>query len=249
MKLQGETALVTGSTRGIGRAIAERLGREGARLIVNGRSEERAEKTAAELRARGFEARAAAADLEDLAQVERLAARVRADWGRVDILVNNAGFNDPKLFFDFDAATLERMWAINFRAPFFLTQALAREMAAARSGRIVNLCSSTTRMAAPRMTLYSATKAALEAWTRCLAVELGPYGVRVNAVAPGPTLTDLSRPVYEIPEYREAVTQRTPLGRWGEPKDVAGAVVFLCAEESAWLTGQTLAVSGGYTMW
>ena len=237
-ELTGRTALVTGATSGIGRAVALRLAGEGARVFAVGRSRTRGEETVAAIEARGGEARFVAADISDPAAVASLVARV----GAVDILVNNAGLawwgpTEQLAVDDFDA-----LFATNVRGPFLLVAAFAPGMARRGDGSIVNLGSMAGSVGLPGSAAYGATKAALESMTRAWATEYSPYGVRVNSVAPGPTYTGAaSRAVMDT--YAPTL----PLNRVADPGEIAELIVFLASPRASYATGGTFPVDGGRT--
>jgi NAD(P)-dependent dehydrogenase (short-subunit alcohol dehydrogenase family) len=238
LTLQDHKALVTGATSGLGRAIALQLARDGAEVIVHGRDAARGAETVAAIGAAGGSARFAAADLNDLAEIERLAK----DAGEIDILVNNAGFSAWGPTADFDAATFDAIFASNVRAPFYLVAALAPAMAASGSGSIVNISSMAGRFGMPGGAAYGATKAALVSLTQAWAAEFSPHGVRVNAVAPGP--------VYTRPEGRELFDElgaTTPLNRAAQPEEIAEVVAFLASPRASYVTGAIVAADGGRT--
>ena len=242
---QGRTALVTGSTSGIGAAIARALAAEGAHVLVSGRDKTRGDAVVSGIREAGGRADFLAVDLsgsyEDL---RTFAAAVTGLLGQVDILVNNAGIYPATLSEDLSDADLDAMLAVNIRAPHVLVAALATAMAARGSGVVVTIGSWMAIVGSPFAAMYSATKAADEQLTRAWAAEYGPRGVRVNTVAPGATLTpgnEASRPILD------QMTAGTPAGVVVQPTDVANAVVFLASDAAAMVHGITLYVDGGMT--
>ena len=240
-RLTGRTALVTGSTNNIGRAIAIAFAAEGAHVVVSGRDDRRGKAVVAAIEDRGGRATFVRADLDGSATASRaLAAEAtRVLEGRLDVLVNNAGTYPPTTTLTLDEHTADRVWAVNVKAPFFLTQAVVPGMIAARRGVIVNLGSWITRLGLPSGAIYSATKGAMETLTRAWAAEFGPTGVRVNAIAPGV----IQDPALEHPS---AVLMRgTPAGRPGPPDAVAAAAVYLASDDAAFVHGTVLDVDGG----
>ena len=240
-RLAGRTALVTGSTNNIGRAIAIAFAAEGAHVVVSGRDDRRGKAVVAAIEDRGGRATFVRADLDGSAAASRaLAAEAtRVLEGRLDVLVNNAGIYPPTTTLTLDEHTADRVWAVNVKAPFFLTQAVVPGMIAARRGVIVNLGSWITRLGLPTSAIYSATKGAMETLTRAWAAEFGPTGVRVNAIAPGV----IQDPALEHPS---AVLMRgTPAGRPGPPDAVAAAAVYLASDDAAFVHGTVLDVDGG----
>lgn len=249
MTLAGKTALVTGASRGIGRAIALRLAAQGARVAVHyHRAAEEAEQVVGTIAAAGGKAFALRADLGDRQGPAVLVAALQAALtagghdGRLDILVNNAGIGGAHAIGETSLDDFDRMIAVNLRAPYFLIQALIPVMV--DHGRIINLSSMGTRAAYPAMSVYAPAKAGLEALTRILAVELGHRGITVNAVAPGATATDMN-PRATNPDTAAQIAQTVALGRVGRPDDIACVVSLLASPDSAWITGQTIDASGG----
>ncbi len=243
-RLTAQTAIVTGSTSGIGAAIARALAAEGAHVVVSGRESTRGADVVAVIRAAGGRADFVAADLAgSYEELRRFAVDATSTLGgRVDILVNNAGIYPATATADLPDADLDRMLAVNLRAPHVLVAAIAPVMAERGRGTIVNIGSWMARVGSPYAAMYTATKAADEQLTRAWAAEFGPRGVRVNTVAPGVTLTpgnESSRPVLD------ALTANTPAGVVVQPDDIARAVVFLASDEAAMVHGITLDVDGG----
>ena len=243
--LEGKTALITGASRGIGRAAASRLARDGAFVIAHyGRSREQAETLVEEIAAAGGRATAVGADLGAVSGVEQLVAETERllDGQPLDILVNNAGIAE---FIDLeatDAAALDRQLAVNVRAPFLLTARLARHLP--EGGSVIMLGSVVADRYFPGIAAYAATKGAVHTLTIHLAAELGPRGVRVNAVAPGAIDTDMSAWL-RSDEGRANAHAMQALGRVGQADDVAGAIAFLAGSDAGWITGQTIHASGG----
>jgi 3-oxoacyl-[acyl-carrier protein] reductase len=243
-RLNGRTALVTGSTSGIGRAIATRLAAEGAQVAVSGRDPARGDEVVAAIRDAGGTAELVVADIGASAGAARdLAARAtELLGGRIDVLVNNAGVYPSGPTADLSDDAVEALLAVNVRAPHALVAAIAPAMAGRGDGAIVNVGSWVAGIGLPNGALYTATKAALEALSRAWSAEYGAAGVRVNAVSPGVTLTEgnaAARPILD------AMVARTPAGRVGEPEEIAAAVAFLASGEAAFIHGATLAVDGG----
>ena len=236
--LEGLTALVTGATSGIGRGIAEELGRQGAEIIVHGRDATRGAEVVAAITGGGSTAHFAAADLGDPAQINDLVHSA----GEVDVLVNNAGFSWFGPSDTLDVTTFDRLFAANVRAAYFLTAALAPKMAQRGSGSIINMSSMAGQIGLSGGAVYGATKAAMTALTRSWAAEFSPRGVRVNAVAPGPVYTGGA-----APDRIETLGTTTLLGRAAQPAEVAPLVAFLASPQAAYITGAIYALDGGRT--
>ncbi|GAA1963892.1 SDR family oxidoreductase [Catenulispora subtropica] len=244
-RLQGERALVTGSTSNIGRAIAERFAAEGAHVIVSGRDVARGAEVVDGIRAAGGRADFVRADLDGSPGASRALAEQAAAalGGGIDVLVNNAGVYPPGTTATTDEQTFDRVYAVNVKAPFFLTAVVAPEMAAAGKGAIVNLGSWVARLAVPVGALYASTKGAMETLTRAWAAEFGPRGVRVNAISPGVIL----EPAPGEPHPGEVMMNGTPAGWLGKPRYIADAAVYLASGEASYLHGTVLDVDGGRT--
>jgi NAD(P)-dependent dehydrogenase (short-subunit alcohol dehydrogenase family) len=236
--LEGLSALVTGATAGIGRAVAERLARNGAELIVHGRNAGRGAAVVDAITTGGGKARFVAADLSDPAQLDDLAEQA----GSVDVLVNNAGFSWFGPTAELDVATFDRLFAANVRAAYFLVAALAPRMAGRGSGSIISLSSMAGQIGLPGGAAYAATKGALASMTRSWAAEFSPAGVRVNAIAPGPVLTDGA-----APDRIEALGATTLLSRAAQPSEVAEVIAFLAGPRASYVTGAVFAADGGRT--
>ncbi|MGW2279690.1 SDR family NAD(P)-dependent oxidoreductase [Streptomyces sp. NPDC001770] len=243
-RLDNRTALVTGATSNIGRAIALALGAEGAHVVVSGRDGERGERVVAGIRAAGGRADFVAADLDGTAAASRALAERSTEvlGGRIDILVNNAGIYPPSTTTTTDEATFDLVYGVNVKAPFFLTAAVAPAMVAAGGGVVVNLGSWITRLGVASNALYSSTKGAVETLTRAWAAEFGPSGVRVNAVSPGVVHEPSGEPM-----PGDVMMKGTPAGTHGRPEDIARAVVYLASDDSSFVQGIVLDVDGGRT--
>jgi NAD(P)-dependent dehydrogenase (short-subunit alcohol dehydrogenase family) len=235
--LQGERALVTGATSGIGRAVALQLARDGAEVVVHGRDAARGAETVREITDAGGKASFVAADLGDAADVQWLASEI-AD---VDILINNAGIALFGATAEFDLAAFDKMFASNVRAPFFLVAAFAPAMAARGHGSIVNVSSMAGGVGLVGGAAYGATKASLEAMTRAWAAEYSASGVRVNAIAPGPVYT----PSPSGADFIAALGETTPMHRASQPEEIAEVVGFLASSRASYITGTTVAADGG----
>jgi 3-oxoacyl-[acyl-carrier protein] reductase len=245
-KLAGKVAVVTGASKGIGASIALHLAAEGAAVVVNyASSKEGADRVVAEIVKKGGKAIAVQANVANPSDIQRLFAESKKTYGRLDILVNNAGI--------YEFAPLENITAENFHKTFdinvlglILASAEAAKQFGPEGGAIVNISSVVATLAPPNTSVYSASKAAVDAVTRSLAQELGPRKIRVNSINPGMVETEgVHAAGIAESDFRKQVESQTPLGRIGQPQDIAPAVVFLTSSDSAWLTGETLYISGG----
>lgn len=244
LRLDGKRALVTGAGRGIGLACAAALAEAGADVVLAARTGTEIEAAAGAIRDAGGQASAAAFDVTDLAAMRAAVAR----HGPFDAFVNNAGGARHAPFLEVDEADFDAVMALNVRAAFFAAQAVARGMAAAgRPGSIVNVSSQMGLVGGQRRSVYAATKHALEGMTKAAAIELGPLGIRINTLCPTFIETPMTRPFFANPGFRDWVLSNIRLGRVGQVEDLMGAVVFLCSDASALMTGSALVVDGGWT--
>jgi NAD(P)-dependent dehydrogenase (short-subunit alcohol dehydrogenase family) len=244
--LTGKVAIVTGSSRGIGRAIADAFAEAGARVVISSRNQEPCDEVAAAIRARGGEAIAITARISDKAQLENLVAKTRQEWGGVDVLVCNAAINPH--YGSLEALSdqvFERMMTNNVLSNLWLSKLVAPDMKAKRNGSIIFISSIGGLKSSTVIAMYGVTKAADIALCRSLAAEWGPDGIRVNCIAPGLVVTDFARALYENPERRARREAETPLRRLGQPEDIAGAALLLASRAGAFITGQTIVVDGG----
>jgi 2-hydroxycyclohexanecarboxyl-CoA dehydrogenase len=241
--LEDKIAIVTGAGQGIGRAIADKLAAEGATVVVTDLDEASAKQTAAGLPG----AVAIRADVTDRQDVQAAVDRVMQQFGRVDVLVNNAGWDKASPFVDSDPADWDRAIAVNLYGVLHTCKAVLPIMAGQGGGAVVNLGSDAGRVGSSGEAVYSAAKGGVIAFTKSLAREMARHQVRVNCVCPGPTDTALFAS-FAGPKLREALTKAIPFRRLGQPADVANVVAFLASDEAAFVTGQTLSVSGGLTM-
>lgn len=248
MLLKDKVALVTGSSRGIGAASAKLLGENGAKVVVNyHQSCEAAESVVEEIKEGGSDSFHVCCDVTDPESVQGMIDDILHTWGRIDILVNNANINFPIVpFTHYKWEDFERKLIHELRASFHTCQAVAQGMIERKNGCIVNVSSGLSRYPGPGFIAHSSAKAALDAFSRGLAMELGPLGIRVNVVAPGLTVTDATR--HQPKEMQEAIAYNTPLKRLAQPEDIAGAVLFYCTDWARFVTGTYMPVSGGIQM-
>ncbi len=239
-KLAGKRALITGAAQGIGLAIAERFVAEGARVFLVDVAQAPLEAAAARLGGH--------AHLADLATTAPIAGLVEAAlkaMGGIDILVNNAGVTHGAALFDLEEADFDRVMGINLKSALFLTQAVGRHMAERGSGAVINMSSVNAVLAIPTQIPYAVSKGALRQLTNVTALALAPHGVRVNAIGPGTILTELARSIMTDQAAEDRILARTPLGRCGEPSEIAGVAAFLASDDASYITGQTIYPDGG----
>lgn len=242
--LSDQTALVTGASRGIGRTIAQSLARAGADVVLMGRDQTSLELLAQELIGDGATAQIAVCDVQDLPAVNRAIAQIT----KLNILVNNAGTNIPEPFAQVSETHFDQIMNLNLRATFFVTQAAVQKIITTGSGgAIINISSQMGHVGAINRTVYCASKHALEGFTKALALELAPVGIRVVSVAPTFIETNMTRPMLADPQFGQSVLSKIPLGQLGQAQDVADAVVFLASSRARFVTGSSLLVDGGWT--
>jgi NAD(P)-dependent dehydrogenase (short-subunit alcohol dehydrogenase family) len=241
--LAGKVVVVTGASAGIGRAIAETFGACGAKVVLVGRDLDRLAQAAEQVSAAGGTGHPAVLDLAAEDAAEDLVAASLARYGRIDVIVHNAGIFDFQPFEQTPAASLDRQWATNLRMPYKLTQAALPHLG--KGSAVVFVGSNAAQIGIPNTAAYTATKGAVEAMARALAVELAPRGIRVNTVSPGMTRTQMTSRLDTDPELNRAALAATPAGFIGDPQDVANAVVYLASDASRYSVGATLLVDGG----
>lgn len=246
--LTGRTALVTGSSLGIGNALAEGLAAHGARVVLNGRNADRLSEAAEALRAAGHEVHELPFDATDAAEAADAVNRFESETGPVDILVNNAGMQHRTPLEDFTVEDFDRLMRTNVNSVFYVGQAVARHMIARGAGKIINIASVQSALARPGIAPYTASKGAVSNLTKGMATDWARHGLQVNAIAPGYFDTPLNAALVADPDFCAWLEKRTPAGRWGKVEELVGACVFLSSPASSFVNGHTLFVDGGISV-
>lgn len=248
-RLDGKTAIVTGSTKGLGKAMAEGLAEAGADLIILSRNQSEATATAAAIaKETGRKVKGYACDVTQAEHVDDFVEQALADFGRIDILINNAGIN---IRGPIDSLTLEEFTEvqnINVVGPWLMCKAVGKHMVAQGYGRVVNIGSTLSIIALPERTPYASSKGAVWQMTRALALEWAPHGITVNCMLPGPFATEMNQSLMDDPEAYKAFVAKIPLGRWGELDEIKGLALFLASDASSFITGAGITIDGGWTV-
>jgi NAD(P)-dependent dehydrogenase (short-subunit alcohol dehydrogenase family) len=248
--LKEKIAIITGGNRGIGFAIAGGLAKAGAAVIIANRNADAGQKAALEIRNDGFNATSIPADVSEKSSVEHLVTRVLEDFGRIDILVNSAGVIDRGPVEDFSEEQYDYIMNINLKGLFFCCQLVGKEMIKQGRGKIINISSNVSEVIQAGRVVYAASKAGVSHLTRGLALEWAKHNINVNAIGPGPTITELNKQYFEDnPADLKARIDSIPMARVGDPQDLVGAAILLAGDASSYITGQTLLVDGGSTIW
>ena len=245
--LTGRTALITGSSKGIGYAIASALASAGARVVLNARSAPALEQARQALATNGFEVHAAAFDVTDAEAVEAGVAHVEAQVGPIDILVNNAGMQHRGAFAEFPIDAWHKITTTNIDSVFLVGRAVAQRMIKRQAGKIINVCSVQSELGRPGIAPYAATKGAVKMLTKGMAIDLGKYGIQVNGLGPGYFKTELTQSLVADEAFTTWLNGRTPAGRWGDVQELGGAAIFLASSASSFVNGHILYVDGGIT--
>ena len=245
--LEGQTALITGSTRGIGFALACGLGQAGAHVLINGRSADAIQKVVDELNSRSIAATGLVADVTQQDEISAQIDRYEAHTGPIDILVNNAGMQHRAPLESFEADVFDQMIAVNLKAAFYTAKALSAFMIARQHGRIINIASVMSLLARPGIAPYTATKGAIANLTKGMAADWAGYGLNCNAIAPGYFKTELNAALVADKKFTAWLERRTPAGRWGDVSELVGTAVYLASPASSFVNGQIIYVDGGLT--
>lgn len=247
-RLEGKVAVVTGSTRGIGRAIAMAYAKEGAMVVISGTNTSLCESVSQKIRQDGGEAIGIPCNIAEVEDLKVLIDGAIDAYGTIDIMVNNAGVVKFKPFLEMDRETLTHVWDVNLYGTYFAAQLAAKQMVKqGKDGKIINMSSIVAETAQVELSAYAPTKAAILMMTKCMAVELAPYKINVNAIGPGTILTDFNRGQLELPGHMDAELAKIPLGI-GMPEDIVGAALYFASDEARYSTGSILYVDGGYNI-
>ena len=245
--LSGRTALITGSSAGIGLALAQGLAGAGAAVVLNARNAAKLQAAAQALREQGATVHAMAFDVTDATAVAEAVARIEAEIAPIDILVNNAGMQKRAPLQDFTQADWQQLMRTNLDSVFVVGQAVARHMIPRGRGKIINICSVQSELGRPNIAPYTASKGAVKMLTKGMAIDWGPHGLQVNGLGPGYFKTELNQALVDNPEFSAWLIGRTPSRRWGDVEDLVGAAVFLASDASRFVNGHILYVDGGVT--
>ncbi|MBN7784296.1 SDR family oxidoreductase [Ponticoccus gilvus] len=243
--LSGKTALITGSSRGLGRAFAEGLAQAGARIVLNGVNADRLETAAQEMRDQGFDVLISGFDVADEAAIVAAFEALDAEGIAVDILVNNAGIQFRKPMLELDSADWRRVIDINLTAAFVVGREAAKRMAGRGRGKVINIGSLTSELARATVAPYTVAKGGIKMLTRAMAAEWGEKGIQANAIGPGYMVTDMNKALLANPEFDNWVKGRTPMRRWGLPEELAGTCIYLASDASNYVSGQIIYADGG----
>jgi gluconate 5-dehydrogenase len=246
-RLDGRRALITGSSSGIGFALARALGQAGASLVLNGRNAAKLQEAVKQLQSEGLKAEASLFDVTDSHSVAHAVDALEASGQSIDILVNNAGMQIRNPLHEFEEADWHTLMKTNLDSVFFVGKAVAKKMIVRRKGKIINICSVQSELGRPGIAPYTASKGAIKMLTKGMAIDWGPHGINVNGLGPGYFKTELTEKLVADPKFTEWLTGRTPSRRWGDVQELGGAVVYLASEASRFVNGHILYVDGGVT--
>jgi gluconate 5-dehydrogenase len=245
--LSGKVALVTGSSGGLGKILAEGLARNHVKVIINGRNREKAQSTVDEFSSKGYDTFLSVFDVTNSTEIAKAAEDIEEHLGTPDIIVNNAGIQIRKSLEDFPEEDWDALMDTNLKSAFLVTKAFIKPMIKRGSGKVVNICSMQSELGRATVSPYAAAKGGLKMLTRSMATEWAKHGIQINGIGPGYFKTELTKALYENPEFDHWLKARTPAERWGDPKELVGALLFLSSEASSFVDGQLIFVDGGIT--
>lgn len=243
--LSGKTALITGSSRGIGYALAQGLGQAGARLVLNGNNEEKLQEAVRQLTSEGFEVYGCAFDVTDKVVIDEKVQQLEKSLGRIDILVNNAGVQKRAPLETFELSDWQHILDTNLTGTFLVTQSIIKSMIRQKSGKVINICSLQSELGRPTIAPYTASKGGLKMLTKAMAAEWAKHNIQINGIGPGYFITEMTRPLVDDEKFDSWIRSRTPAGRWGDVSELVGAAVFFASSASNFVNGQILYVDGG----
>jgi gluconate 5-dehydrogenase len=243
--LTGKVALITGSSRGLGYAMAEGLAQAGATVILNGRNQERLDATVSEFKDKGYLVHSAVFDVTQSAEIKKQVAHITETVGTIDILINNAGIQHRQPLEEFDESAWRNVMDVNVNGVFLTSQAVVPSMIKQKSGKIINIASLMSSVSRATISAYVASKGAVSQLTKSMSTEWAQHNIQINAIAPGYFKTELNVALFTDPEFNAWIEQRTPAGRWGEPEELVGVAVFLASNASSYINGQMLIIDGG----
>ncbi len=243
--LKGKVALVTGSSRGLGFVMSRGLAEAGARVILNGRNEERLKKAVDELKRRNLDVAGYSFDVAKSNEVKDNIERIENEIGPIEILFNNAGIQIRSPFEEFDEDNWRELMNVNLTGPFLVSKYVAKSMIKRESGKIINICSMQSELGRATITPYACSKGGLKMMTKGMATEWGKYNIQVNGIGPGYFITEMTKPLADNEKFNSWLCSRTPANRWGKPEELIGAAVFLSSDASSYVNGQILYVDGG----
>jgi gluconate 5-dehydrogenase len=243
--LTGKVALITGSYQGLGLAIARGLGQAGARVVLNGRNEEKVQKAISTLSGEDLQVTGCCFDVSDAAQIRQRIPPLEKEVGQIDILVNNAGIQRRSPLEQFEESVWREVLDINLTGLFLVTRQVVQGMIARRGGKIINICSLMCEMGRPTVGAYTAAKGGVKMLTKAMAVEWAKHNIQANGIGPGYFATEMNRPLKEDAKFDAWIRSRTPAGRWGDPSELIGAAIFLASRASDFVNGQIIYVDGG----
>jgi len=243
--LDGKTALITGSSRGLGLVLARGLGTAGAKLILNGKNEKRLLQAVEKLKIEGFDAYGYPFDITDKEQIVKQVSNIEYEIGLIDILVNNAGIQRRKPLEEFEEPDWREIIDTNLTGAFLVSQQVVKSMIKQKSGKIINICSLQSELGRETIAPYAAAKGGLKMLTKAMAVEWAKYNIQINGIGPGYFITEMTRPLSENKDFDQWLKNRTPAHRWGDPEELIGSIIFLASPASNFINGQIIYVDGG----